>query len=188
MRWLDGILLGAAQWICDRTQILTGGVTKFRFQKWANILFIIFFWGGWICLSSGSSGDFASGAINLFNTFLTVYNVRQTEAEEIEFLASGEIKYHSQDEFSNRIVLLITCAVMMSISVFFFFFPPRKGWFPEFGEILYFWSIVCLVMWGYFAACVPKPPCKSKVRQWCEKALQWIRDPREPALIPEPSS
>src|SRR3989344_1889209 len=66
LTWLDGILLGAAQKLCDKVQRLTG-LTKFRLEKWAVIMSVVFFWADAV---SNPTGLIITA--NLYITFIMV--------------------------------------------------------------------------------------------------------------------
>jgi len=140
-------------------------------------------------VSSDLDTIFLIGGLSvLFNVRMTISEVREIENQEKRFLESGEIKYHLLNNFSYRIALLMIGIVLTMIVFSVGFFLTKTYEVRDMVFVIALMSVMCFVMWGYFTACVPKPPCKSKIRQWCEKAIQWFRDIREPAPVPEPSS
>jgi hypothetical protein len=166
---LDGMLLGPAQWLCDRIQRLTG-LTKFVPQKWMMILMPIFFWGGFIFLELDS---LIVGYMLLF-TVSAAFFVRQAEREEAEFLANGNLR-------SSPANILF---VRLFMALIFGFFGGTSLFLQNVGGQLFFYGSTCSIAWVYFSACIPRPPGKSKIREWYEKGLQWLNDKLEPTPVP----
>lgn len=169
LKYFDDLLLNAAQKFCDAVQRLLG-FTKFRVEKWALItnmlsfcLFVAF------ALTPG-----AVASILIFgNVLSSVLSVKEIEHEEAEFLESGAIHYRLTN---SRFFRLLPIAVL-GPSTALFLETPLCGIF-----LSAFASFMAVV---YISACLPRPPGKSKMREWCEKGLSWLNDrlPEVPAPV-----
>jgi len=170
---LDAFLLKKAQKFCDTFQRLTG-FTKFRIQKWVAIAAPVFYLGSAILRCDPFSGLIAVPFI--FSTIITVLEI---EDDEDDFFAERNPRLSVTHNPSLRIVTVLVWAV------FSFFLPlfiiDGVGWPLFVGG-------TCFTAWVYVTACVPRPPGKSKVREWLEKGLQKLNSfLPEPAPIPIPS-
>ena len=169
---LDSLLLSVAQKFCDKFQQFTG-LTKFRLQKWTLITSTVFFWGGNV-----SYFDPAMFALLSINTFSMMSIVRRTEKEESEFLANGKLFAVPWSDASLRFVLAMTIGCM---GFLMWLLPSSKG-----GQWMSY-GMISLSIWLYICACVPRPPSKSKAREWYERGLTWLNDQLKPAPIPAPN-
>jgi len=84
--------------------------------------------------------------------------VRFTEREEDEFLTKGELWIVPHFTFLTRISILIVWTV------------SGMNMLLKANDYIFFCSSLCMIAYAYFSACI------------------WLRDIREPAPIPEPSS
>ena len=166
---LDGMLLGPAQWLCDRIQRLTG-LTKFVPQKWMIIMTTIFFWGCAVFLELVSS----TLVWMLLFTAGAAFLVHWAEKEEAEFLINGNLRFSPANILFVRLVITFTYGFLGGINLFF----------QNLGGQLFFYGSMCFIAWVYFSACIPRPPGKSKIREWYEKGLWWLNDKLEPAPVP----
>lgn len=177
--WLDGILLGAAQRFCDRAQQLTG-LTKFRFQKWAAVISMMFYVLDTIVYSSRHDIDaIRFYAIGMLIFLLSMSGfVLMTEIEEKEFLTKGKPMLSIFHDAGTR---LLTTGFYSGMGVAAFFCKD--------GADNLACSTMCCVMFVYFSACIPRPPSKSTVRKWYEKMLTMLNESLkpEPVFIPIPS-
>ena len=167
---LDGMLLGPAQWLCDRIQQLTG-LTKFVLQKWMIIMVTIFFWGSVVSLGLIS---FVAGSMLLLLTASAALLVHRAEKEEAEFLANGNLRFSPVNILFVRLILTLIYGFLGGISMSF----------QNIGGYLLFYGSMCFIAWTYFSACIPRPPGKSKIREWYEKGLWWLNDKLEPVPVP----
>ena len=174
---LDGILLGATQWFCDRTQRLTG-LTKFSLEKWTYIMSAIFFCAGFVF-----KGDPIMALMILVYAVIMAGGVCVTERREKEFLNNGNILLSDWNNAHMRILAIFFCGFMA-----FVFTLPSAGKDEFLRSMFQFrWGVpICIILNVYFSACIPRPPAKSRVRQWCEKGLRWLRDKLQPTSIPVP--
>lgn len=161
----DNILLSVAQQFCDSTQRLTG-LTKFWFEKWTLITSVASF-----SLFAVENMFIDLILVSALLAFAAIYAVRETEKAEIEFLAKGRLRRHVSHFLEARLSLFVVCAFDIFTGLMHF------GWtFPCFG--------MSAIAWIYFSACIPRPPSKSKMREWAEKSLMFLRDQFPPALVP----
>ena len=167
--WLDRVLLDAAQKFCDKFQRLTG-LTKFTFQKWAVILSMLFF-----AVVAVYDFDLVLVAMAIINTTYAVFIVYKIEEEESKFLENRNLTISPFHDSSERIITLFFATPFLF--VFSIIGSPRS--------YLCMCSVVCIVAWVYFSACIPRPPGKSKAREWSEKAMMWLNDKLKPAPVPE---
>lgn len=172
LAWFDGKLLDAVQKFCDKVQRLTG-LTKFRLEKWAILLSTIFFWGCIIYIP-----DPLNVLLGLWNSVSTLPIVRQIERGEAEFLKNGRLELSLTHLASMRLLVVICFGPPIIISPFLL---------PDGLYQLMICTLVGFIAHVYFSACTPRPPSKSKAREWYEKALTWLNDRLKPAPIPVPS-
>lgn len=169
LTWLDSVLLDAAQKFCDKSQRLTG-LTKFTFQKWALVAFNGFFWGGVVF-----SPDLFLVYMGLCQTSAAIFDIRQTEEEEMEFLRNGRLRSHSWVYIASvRLILTFSWGVL---GILVLFTGTVTG-------LLFFYVTLCGIAHLYFSACIPRPPSKSKARELYEKALTWLNDRLQPTPLP----
>jgi hypothetical protein len=160
---IDSFLQGKAQKFCDKLQRITG-LTKFWPQKWAAIFSAV-------CLSvqAFADSDVILILLALLDSLSIVALVFIYESEEAQFLKNGEISYSQWQESSRR-----------RIAVFF------QGGFAIMFSLESLWplvfSVACVIAWIYFCACIPRPPSKSKMREWVEKALAKLN-----GILPDPA-
>ena len=167
LTWLDGILLGAAQKLCDKVQRLTG-LTKFRLEKWAVIMSVVFFWADAV---SNPTGLIITA--NLYITFIMVVIVRIVEKEEVRFLASGELTPSLFHESLVRLAIALGFGLLIALTVL----VADEHLLSVCAEASY-------VAWVYFSTCIPRPPSKSTMREWYEKALWRLDDMLQPTTDP----
>jgi len=171
---LDNFLRSNAQKFCDNAQKYTG-LTKFVFLKWNMVLSSLFIMASAICDRS-----MFLVSVALLNSVAVIRCVHDLEQEESEFLANGKIKLsflHSV-YFRTRFILIVG---VITILLLIIADPP---------SYLLVCANVCMIAWVYLAVCTPRPPGKSKMREWCEKGLwrlnDWLKP--EPALVSTPAS
>lgn len=172
---LDAFLLDKSQKFCDKFQRLTGR-TKFQLEKWSLIAAATSYW---MFVVERPSPFLMS--ISLMLSVSYIFVIREIESEERAFLARGELKYdvsHSPVERSNFLLFNGTF-LLLGLWAFLVFLAPGFLWFCT-------W-IVSVLARKYFSACVPKPPSKSKMREWAEKSLMFLRDQLPPAPVPIPN-
>ncbi len=169
--WLDSILLGAAQKFCDNAQKYLGW-TKFRLEKWALMLSAI----------SAAMALYPTGIIGLFLApalcSLVVRRVIVLEREERAFLKNDDLAEPMYGTGGRVFWLLFfgyfACGHILDLQNF----EDR--------------SLLCMDIFTvssvYFNSCIPRPPSKSKMREWYERALTALNDwlKPEPALVPVP--
>ena len=169
---LDGMLLGPAQWLCDRIQRLAG-LTKFVLQKWMIIMTTIFFWGSVVSLGLVSS---VIVSMLLLLTASAAFLVHRAEKEEAEFLANGNLRFSPNNILFVRLLLTLIYGSLGGTGLSF----------QNVGGHLLFYASMCFIAWVYFSACIPRPPGKSKIREWYEKGLWWLDDKLQPTPVPAP--
>jgi len=168
---IDDFLLNKAQKTCDKFQRLTG-LTKFRLEKWATIIAVMSYW---------------MFAIEVRVLFLTLYScilsamyffvVRDLEAQEKAFLARNELR-DNIDYSGGRIVSLVLYGITLPLTL-------SLALASSAPELLWFCGWMASVLSKtYFSACIPRPPSKSKMREWLEKGLTALRDSLPPEPIP----
>lgn len=162
LTWLDDKLLGTTQKFCDKFQRVTG-LTKFALQKWSLIFGTSLL--TWLTLSRMEG--FVSTS---FLIVVTVINTRIDEESERRFLKKGKIRYESLYERRVRIptVILSTFASLLI-------------YIGAENTLLSVCSCISFISWIYFVACIPRPPSKSKAREWCDKMLTVLNDSLKPA-------
>jgi len=165
---LDATLLGLAQKFCDRMQQITG-LTKFRFEKWSLIVAMMFMWHYSLLNLIEPVHLFAL----CLTTLLLFRIIRTVEVCEARFLRDGELFLFGFARRESRIVILLLYTLFELL-------------FALYGAWDLVCEFVCLVLWVYFAACIPRPPSKSKIREYYEKGLEWLRGAVGPIPTPIP--
>ncbi|MDP2655041.1 MAG: hypothetical protein Q8P17_00540 [bacterium] len=162
LTWLDSILLGVAQKFCDKFHRVTG-LTKFTLQKWSLIFGTSLL--TWLTLSRMEG--FVSTS---FLIIVTVISTRIDEESKRRFLKKGKIRYESLYERRVRIptVILSTFALLLI-------------YIGSENILLSVCLCISFISWIYFVACIPRPPSKSKAREWCDKMLKVLNDSLKPA-------
>lgn len=172
---IDGFLLDKTQKFCDKFQYLTG-LTKFRLEKWAIIIGIVSYWmfAIWIVFLLVMIAA-------LLLMVAGIFMVCKVESDERIFLARGELRYDVENVPELRIMNLATYGILLLFSFLLALISSAP-------ELLWLcWWIVSVLARIYFSACVPRPPGKSKVREWSEKSVMWLRDQLPPAPVPVPN-
>lgn len=167
---IDRALLSAFQKCCDVFQ-RTIGLTKFRIERWAIICTLICMYMVEIVTLSFEPPMLTAMA---FFTAVCFFMVKRSERHEREFVERGSI-YTDSGPFL-RLYVLCTSSALCGSLLFLSPFTAQTAW--------YCGSHVCFLVWIYVNVCVPRPPGKSKMRQWLESALTWANDALSPAPIP----
>jgi len=167
---IDSFLLDKAQKFCDKFQRLTGR-TKFLLEKWSLVVVAVSYW--MFVIEAVSLPLVLMAGLHSSHCF---FMARMTEYEEKTFLAHGELKYNANYDSSTRIGALLFFGTLLSFSLWLFLVLPA----PEFSWFCVW--IISLLVRMYFSACVPRPPSKSKMREWLENGLKRIN-----SFLPEPS-
>lgn len=167
---VDAFLLDRAQKFCDKFQRLTG-LTKFRLEKWSLILSSVFYW------------MFAIGVLDEVLTVMalllsihTFYYVRAIERQEMNFLARSELEFRAEHHCSIRTIFLLLHVWILAFGLIFAFalIDPSGIWLCGYSAFV--------IVTAYLAACTPRPPSKSSMREWLERCLIRIN-----SLLPEPA-
>jgi len=158
---LDEALLSRAQKFSDLFQRITGK-TKFFLARWSLILHLLFICGA--ILSIFGEDLLKRPPLLFLASFLcaksiliwgsTIHKIRK---EEIVFLENGTLEFSELHDFSLRFPLAV-------FPLLTFFLPPM----PLLCYLPWFFFIA----WIYFSACIPRPPGKSKLREWLESFSQ----------------
>lgn len=164
--WLDGVLLAAAQKFCDKFQRVTG-LTKFRLQKWSLIFTLILGWGLIVF------GPMIIPSV-LMHTLVLGGNIWMDDRDEAAFLAKNTLAI-SPANFTLVRIIGSCCLGGLGICVLLFV--------PEFRIFLY-GELLFLFIYLYFSACIPRPPGRSKMREWYNKTLWAVNDWLKPAPVP----
>lgn len=156
---VDSFLLDKAQKFCDRFQRLTG-FTKFRIEKWLAIsqMFLILY------EFVVARAIFMLTPLLVLVVVFTVLVVHYIERQESAFLKNAELDAPSK---GNTAGLRLSILAMVVLTVFV-------------GSALLLWSLILAD--AYISLCIPRPPSKSKMREWLEKGLQELN-----SLLPEPA-
>jgi len=170
IKWLDGVLLIPVQWLCNRVQTLTG-LTKFVIEKWMLIVMTLFF-ATYATINSGAINTLLIAILTLF----MMYTVRYIEKSEERFLKDGSLE-HPITNAPLRLMFFCSHGFLAYIS-----FVPS-----DYIEIILACGYICYILFIYLDACIPRPPSKSKAREWYEKALTWLNDKLKPSPVPVPS-
>lgn len=167
---LDGIQLEMAQKFCDKVQ-RTVGMTKFTLQKWAIISSAIFFSSIFVFRPKGVEVMF----LLIVYVIGTVFIVLGTEIEEAEFLRDNKL----QSSPWHNVFLRSTIALVFECTAALSLLPSsdEADWLWSFGGMSY-------IAFGYFSACIPRPPSKSNAREWYEKVLTVLNSKLQPAPVP----
>ncbi len=173
---LDSFLLSKAQKLCDQFQRLTG-LTKFQLEKWSLILAATSYW-----MFAIEVATTCIVLVALLESVISLMMVRDAEREERIFLARGELKPNINHIPKVRITNLAfyVGASALSMALMFIALVPELTW-------LLAW-VTCVLTRIYLSACVPRPPGKSKMREWAENGVMWLRDSLPPAPLPIPVS
>ena len=163
-RKLDEALLSRAQKFSDSFQSITGK-TKFFLARWSLILHMLFICGA--ILSIFGEGLLKRPPLLFLASFLCAQNIliwgstiHKIRKEEIMFLESGSLEYSKLHDFSGRFPLIGFTLFVFSL------------------QILLSWPLLCFIPWFfsvgwiYFSACIPRPPRKSKIREWLDSFSQ----------------
>lgn len=169
LKWLDDVLLGAAQKLCDKVQKITG-LTKFRLEKWAMIMLAVFFGVAMICLSSPPSVLVALFPLLAISVASGVHAV---EKEEVEFLRNGNLRKPIFGVF-GRIMWVAFYGFLVSISL--------STW--DYVDKMLACGDASYILFVYFDSCIPRPPSKSKARELCDKMLTVLNDMLKPVPVP----
>lgn len=167
-RRLDSILLRQAQSFCDKVKQVTG-ITKFRLEKWALVMATTFIWGI-IAYKPISFGV----VMGLIHTAGAAFVIRETEKREKEFLANEMLRLSAFHIVSVRLIL---SGSIFAGSVYTLILMPNVV-----GALVTS-SEMCIIAWVYFSACVPRPPSKSRVREWYEKMLSRFQGELQPMSV-----
>jgi|GEM_PF-6226412 len=169
---LDATVLSKVQKLCDKFTEFTGR-TKYFLEKW-------------VVISATAIIDFPLlhepaivGAVLLTaNSIALVFFI---EGRERAFLQDpGAIPLTTLRDPQFRCVL---AASYIFVGVDALFLVPK-----ETGHY-FFVGTLFMALAVYIGGCLPKPPTKSKFRQWYEQGLTWLNEKLKPApeLIPIPS-
>ena len=165
-KWFDGVLKAAAQKFCDKFQQFTG-LTKFRLEKWAWILSLASTWWAVLTVVDTPLVIILLAILSaLFCTTMGLHAVRSIEQAEIEFLENGRLVAFLSSSPPMRLVGVYVLGVMGIFNLLFF---GRTGQ-AVFCQQLF------IVVAIYLSVCIPRPPGKSRAREWYEGALTWLDD------------
>lgn len=170
LAWLDGLLLGAAQRLCDKTQRLFG-LTKFRLQKWALIVSTVFYCGFYVF-------DQRPVIAVLLSIYIagSLFLVRIIEMQESEFLKNGGLVMPPFGVLQR--IFWFSAYLILAL-------PGLSS--ENYGDRLLSYGLLCYVLFIYLSDCIPRPPSKSKMREWSEKALTWLNDLLASPPVPVPN-
>jgi hypothetical protein len=165
-RDIDSFLLARAQKFCDAFQRLTG-LTKFCLEKWAFVMSALSLIS-YLVLTLMDIGPVAMvylllpGAIYAFST---VADIKRIERDEQNFLLRGELHWNDRHISGFRLLVLGSLTVLgLALLV------VEEG--PQVPFALT--AFAAYTVGTYIGACMPRPPGKSKLRQWYENALTWL--------------
>lgn len=170
LMWIDTALLARAQSFADRFQRLTG-LTKFWLEKWtiiaAGVFYMIFAARPFVMVLIGIA------AILWVKIFFEVKNI---ENKEKIFLSSGQLYFNEWGDPRARTFPLVVIGLLLVVALVLIPFVSESLW-------LCLYTIASIAR-SYFSACIPRPPGKSKMRQWYENGLTWLNDRLKPADAP----
>lgn len=169
---IDSFLLRRAQKTADCFSGLTG-MTKFKLEKWSFIM-ASFFLASFFTLYPTSNGyDFPYVLISLLFIW-TVIGVWGMEKREEIFLTSGTLVFTPESQPMIRKTYLVVNSTVTIFTII--------GWITmeEFTLLHLTTSLTLSLVALYFSACIPKPPCKGKIREWYERMLWRINDALAP--------
>ncbi len=171
---VDTFMLAWVQKRADNFSELTG-LTKFWLEKWFFIISSVTLVSFFILYSISNDRDFPYIWVTLLFIW-TSLGVWGIESREEAFLSSGMLQFTAESQPRIRIPFLVFIAVpIILISLIEALSSRGFVFLLTLSQLL---SMVAL----YLTACTPKPPQKSKLRKWYEKALLFIND----ALTPVP--
>ena len=156
---IDAFLLDKMQKFCDKLQEFTG-LTKFCVMKWTLILYVALVWMHTI-FDDFESIDIICAPIITVGVFV---GVRVIGKQEKEFLNNKLPVYSPFHWASVRILAFWAFAIPALI-----YLCSNR---PEL--ITNGLSGLCVIVFIYAWACIPRPPSKSKTRQMYEKVLMWL--------------
>lgn len=156
---LDEKLLSTAQKFCDNMQ-KTIGLTKFFFEKWSVIGIVAaltmnaFFWNNWFF-----------SAIDGIVIFLATFSIFEIEKRETEFFRNGTLLFSKWVDAPKRVEDVISdiFLILINLTSAIIIGPPA---------CLMGIAILFSIAWKYFSVCVPRPPGKSKLREWLDDLAQ----------------
>lgn len=170
--WIDDFLLRKSQKLCDAFTRFTGH-TKFRLQVlciWGTVL------ARFLYLCAGLYFDTSAVASSAVLLLFGAVMVRQHYREERNFL-SGTLPGVSSFQLT-LVRLLIVGLASLNVGI---------SWLIDnlWAALWFTLSELSLLIWLYVIVCFPRPPGKSKMREWCEKSLSWLNDrlPEVPAPV-----
>lgn len=154
-RKIDDFFLQEAQKFSDSFQRITGK-TKFFLEKWSLILFLVILCVQTLLLYAElDSSLIVIGFLPcLLNILMWVPVIRRIETDEAAFLEHGTLNFSELHDFYRRSFLVLLALSLELLHVFIWHSLPHL------------WIFFC--GWIYFAACIPRPPSKSKLRQWLD--------------------
>jgi len=172
---IDSFLLDKAQKFCDKFQRLTG-FTKFRIEKWLLIMIPLFAFVGLLITALTAE----TGVHIIILAFIVVlamipvvglYSlaILVVERQEREFLKSGKLSAHAE---TNVPIFRIAGMAVFFLSVYTI----------DFLGLAIVLALMCCTAVSYVLMCVPRPPSKSKMREWLENGLTWMN-----GILPEPT-
>ncbi|MDB5244750.1 MAG: hypothetical protein JWN18_620 [Parcubacteria group bacterium] len=167
LKRFDAKILSLAQKFCDKVQNLTG-LNKFRLEKWACILWGLFFTVG-IFTEEGLYTSAIWSSIVLLSSAALVSLIERAEKM---FLTRGQIQKSLWHEQTPRI-----CALLFVIFLVTNYFTAPSEVFSPITLPRY----VTLLLWAYFSACIPRPPRQSQIRQWYQRVLILLSGRHTPA-------
>lgn len=174
-------MLDWAQKFCDKTHRLTG-LSKFKLEKWAVILWGLLFIASVMLDTLVSFSTIVTIPMIItipIVTAIVAEMVRQIENREARFLERGILSQGFWHFRATRIIALLVLVFLNTV------YLQRFGG-GDVPFLLDSFRCVVIAVWIYVSACIPRPPEKSKARQWCEKGLGWFND--KLVTPPEPVS
>lgn len=166
---IDTSMLERAQSVCDTVQRITG-YTKFTISKWLLILAVLFLTLGVLMSIPGlpltaTIGFYSMLALYSYAVYLGVH---QIEREERFFHRNGKLLYPSF--FGQNVSLrgmFVSCSAAFALLCCYFFTigdGVRQGFFVG--------TFLSCILFVYVEASVPRPPSKSRFKEWVKKKVE----------------
>ncbi len=173
---IDAFLLRQAQRFTDWFQDWTG-LTKFWLQKAAHISWALSLTAAWVANDDRSPVEALLVCVILSVTALATFVISWDESN---FLRNGSLRCSTMLDSRSRVLYLL---IFTTFAIGDFLQALHQQ--ETLRNALNGMAWVSYVLMIYFAACTPKPPGKSRLRQLREKLQERLKSITSP--VPEPT-
>jgi hypothetical protein len=178
---LDAAILDAAEWACQKFQLLTGRTNVWLAVQLTNLSIILYFvWAAMAFAQADVSvrvfvGVFCAALLYALTQTVFKVSIEESETNAYRRVAKGLRNPRRIRDAQLRLSFL-TLSVFMSSLVGFLYLTLHLRL-----ALLTYSLIVLTTMLLYLLACDPLPPCTGKVREWLQ-SLQAARPRAEESV------